>query len=113
MVTQSPVPTSGVKLPPPADVEEEVTPVPTTPSDGAPRTTGTAVRVNKFVVARYRHENLLVRVNQINNPEIPLCDINDGRVLSLVQSIHAYLFHLARGTLSVMTTITATSSKAS
>lgn len=44
----------------------------TAPSISTSETKGRAVRVTNFDVARYRHEDLLLRVNQIDDSEISL-----------------------------------------
>lgn len=76
MILQSPVHFPGKVLPLPADVKREVTKVVAAPDDCASESTGTAVQVKKFDVAHFCHEDLLAIVNQIKNPEIPLCDIS-------------------------------------
>lgn len=68
MMPQSPVQPSGKNVPPPADVHGEETGMETGPSDGTSETTGKTTRVTTLVVAHYRHDGLLFRVSQINNP---------------------------------------------
>lgn len=63
--------------------------------------------VTKFDVAHYHHEYVPLSVNQTNNPEIPLHDICEAHVLSLVQFIRQYGFDYARGTLFVTNTAVA------
>lgn len=89
IVLQSPVPPSAKKLPPPANVKEETTPVQIAPSDGASETTGTVMRETKFDTANYPYKDLLLRAHQINDPEIPLCDISNVHVYPFVQSFRA------------------------
>lgn len=90
MVIQSAFHYSAKKLSAPADVIEEVIPMPTGSSDGASETTGTALQVTKIDVAQYHHENVLPKVNQINEPDIALHDISDAHILSFVQFFLAY-----------------------
>lgn len=60
-----------------------------------------------FDVGLNRHEDLLLRVYQTNDSEIPVCDISDTHLLSLVQSLRADGFYHARGALLVTTPATA------
>lgn len=83
--------------------------MPAAPSNGASITTCTAVRVKKFDVARYRHEDVLLGVNQIDDLEIALRKISNARVLSRVQFNSLYVFNHARRILSVTNTAAASS----
>lgn len=58
-------------------------------------------------VVRYRHQDLLLRVNWICGPTIPLQNISDAPVLSLAQFFRADRFDHARETISVRTAATA------
>lgn len=51
----------------------------------------------------------ILRVKQINNLEIVLCDVGDAQILALVQSFCANGLNHSKGTLSVALTATATS----
>lgn len=66
------------------------------PSNGASETTGTTVEATKFGVAHYRQEDVLIRVDLINDLEIALRKISDGYVLSLVQCLRANGFDHAK-----------------
>lgn len=83
MIPRSAVPHSVIELSPPVYVEGEVTQVPKAPIEGASRTTDTAVRVTKFDVAFYRHEDVLHRVSQMNDPEVVPRAISNAPVLFL------------------------------
>lgn len=87
MIPQSAVPASVKKQFSPVDCGGEVTPAPAETSDGVSETTGTAVRVTKFDLAHYRHENEFPRVIQVNFPEIALRGIVGAHDINLVQSI--------------------------
>lgn len=91
------------KLSPPDNIEKEITPVPTTISDTVSDTTRTAEWITEFDEAHYRHEDVLPRVKQINDPEIELPDLSNAHVLSFPQSFHAYSIDHARGKRSVTT----------
>lgn len=112
MIPGSPVCPSSKKLALSAGVEEEVTQVATTPSDGAPETTDTVVRVKKFHIAYYRRENLLLKVDLFNGPEIQVRDKSCAHVLFPVLFIRASGIDQVRRTLFVTTSATATHSKA-
>lgn len=71
-----------------------------------------AVRVTKFDFAHYRQKDVLLRINQINELEVPLHDISDAHLPSLVQSLCVYWFEHTRGTLSVTTVAMTTRSEA-
>lgn len=43
-----------------------------------------AMGMTKFDVTHLRHEALLIRVNQTNDPEVPLCDKSDGLIPFIV-----------------------------
>lgn len=107
MIPQSPVSTLRQETGPPYDVDGEVTSVPTASTNGASETTGAAALVTNFDVVRYCHEDLLLSVNQINDPKIALRHISDAQVPFLVQAFRVFKFARARGTLSVTTTVTA------
>lgn len=106
-----PVPPSGKKIPPPADVKEEVIEVARVPKEGSSKTSGMTVQVTKVDVTHYRHEDLLLKVHQINDSEIQLGDVSDSYVLFVVQSFCVYGFGQARGTIPVTTTTMATLSE--
>lgn len=89
IVTQSIVSFSAIKLSPPANVKDEVTPVPTASSYRAFGTTGTAVQVTNFDVGCNRPDDAISRVKQTNIPEIALCTISYGQVLYFVQFLRA------------------------
>lgn len=112
MIQQSPVHSSGKKGPQPAVVEREVTEIATSLNDRVSETTGTTVRVTNFDVTYSRHEDLRLRVNQIDDPEIPLRNICNNHVLFLIQSFCAYAFGHARRTLLVTNTARKTGSEA-
>lgn len=86
---------------PPVDVEGEVIEMAIVSDEEASETTSMAVQVKKFGVDYYRHQNRLLRVNQMKNSEVSRHDVTDGHVLFLVQCIRAYGFGLARETISV------------
>lgn len=86
IIPQSPVSTTGKKLPQPANVERGITQVATAHSDGVSKTTDRAVRINKLHVFHYRCDDVLLRVNQINDLVIALRYIGVTRVLPLVQA---------------------------
>lgn len=75
-------------------------------------TTGTAVQAKTFDVTQNLHEDLLLGVEQINDPDIPLRHVSDSHVLSLAQSVLAYGFLHKRRTLSVITPSMANCSEA-
>lgn len=62
----------------------------TSPNVGTSDTTSTAVQMTEDEVAHYRTQYLHLRVDQINDSEIPLQDTRDARILSLAQFFHAY-----------------------
>lgn len=66
------------------------------------------MRVTEFGVAHYCHQDLLLRVSQMNGHEVLLCDINDTFVLSLAQSFCAYGLDQMRGTHTLSTNTTKT-----
>lgn len=70
-----------------ADMKGEVFEVTTGYSDGASETTGTAAWIRKFVVAHYRHQDLPLRVNQTNDPEILLRNIINGQMFFFTQPL--------------------------
>lgn len=94
---------SGKYVPPPADIDPEVTQVPTATSDSASKTTNSAAWVAKFDVAHYCHQILILKVSHVTNPENYFRNTSDAHVHSLLQSFRAYGLDLARGTLSVTT----------
>lgn len=61
------------------------------------------MQVIKFDLAHYFQEDVLLRVNKINDTEIALLFIRNVSILSLVESFHAYEFEHVMGTLSVTT----------
>lgn len=63
--------------------------------------------MTEFDVTHYCHEDKLIRVNQINDPEILFHDTSDVRDLSLLKSFQIYSCDHARGILSVTTTAAA------
>lgn len=73
-----------------ADMNNNVVHGVTVSTEAAPDNAGTAVRVSELNVAHYRHSNLLLSFNQIEDPEISLCGISDTYVLSLENSFHSY-----------------------
>lgn len=58
-------------------------------SNGVSETAGTAVLVKKFDFTYHLHEDALLRVNLMNDPEIILRDISKNHVLSLLASFSA------------------------
>lgn len=88
-----------------------VTSVPKVPRDIVLETRGAKVWVTKFDIPHYHLEDVFLRVNPINDPYISLRSMSDGHVLLLLQSLHAYGFDPARGTLSVKTTVAASRSE--
>lgn len=111
MMPQSFLPASVMELPPPGDVEEAVTLAATAFSDRLFMIVGTVVRETEIDNARYRHEDLLLKVNQINEPETPLRDMSDAHVRSLERFFRTCRFDYAWKTLSVTATATATRSE--
>lgn len=59
-------------------MESVVTQVEIALSEGASETTGLAVQVMKFDLVHHRHEDLVLKDNQLKDPEIPLRDISGG-----------------------------------
>lgn len=104
MVSQGAFPPSARKLSPPADVKREVTLVQAASTDRAPETTGRAVRVTNFDVARHRYEDVLLRANKINDSVMALRDISNTRDFSLLKSFLHFADH-ARRILSITTTV--------
>lgn len=84
--------------------KREVTPEATAPSDVASDTTGTAVHVTEFDFAHNRHEYLLLKGIQANNPEHALRNISNSHVRLLAQSFLENRFAHERRTLFVTTT---------
>lgn len=111
LIPQSPVHLSSKNMPPTAGVNGEVADLATAPDDGTSETTCTALWVKKFDVADYRHEDLLLKIDQIDDLEIPLPDMSDPHLFSLAQSFPLYRFNHARVKLSVATTATTTCSE--
>lgn len=95
----------------PADVKGEVLPEPNVSSDVVSETADTTVEVRKFDVVQYRHKDVLLIVNQINNSEIALCDITNAHDFSFVQFSRAYGFDRGGRTFSVTTTAAASLSE--
>lgn len=90
IIPQSLIHPHGKDVPPPANVESEFTESAAVLNDCISEITCTATWVTKFDAADYRQMNLLLRVNQINNPEVPLGDIFDARICLLAQPFCAY-----------------------
>lgn len=79
--SQSPVFSSSIELPLPVNVKKGVRHVVTALSDGASEITETNVLVTKFEISSYRQDALLLRIYQINDPEIPFRIIRISCVL--------------------------------
>lgn len=72
-----------------SDMDCEAKRLPPLPYDGASETRSPAMWVTKFGLAQYRQKNMLHRFNQTNALEIPLPDISNTDVHSLVHhSVH-------------------------
>lgn len=84
LILQNPIPPSNNELPLSADFKWEVTEMVALLNDGAFATKGTTVPIKKFHVAPYCHEDLFLKVNLINDPEILLIDISDGHAFSFL-----------------------------
>lgn len=61
----------------------------------------TEVNVHCFKLSKYQQADLFVRVEQIEDPDIPLRDVNLLHVTSLHTSFHMYSFDYSRGAPSV------------
>lgn len=61
----------------------------------------TAVNVCIFNVSSYQQENLFVRIDQIEDLNIPLGDVNMSYVTSLRTLFRVHVLYYLRGTLSV------------
>lgn len=101
IVSQSSVHLSDKNVPPSSNVDDEVTEMATALNSGTSETSSTAVRVTELSISNYHHEALLLKVNRIIDPEIPLRHINDVRVLFFELIFHVYAFDHQKRTLSV------------
>lgn len=69
------------------------------------------MRVAKFDIAYYRNEDVLLKLNQINDPKIALSNKSDTHVHFHLKFFSAYGFGLERETSSVIATTAASRSK--
>lgn len=90
---------------PSADIKWEVSPGPKRPMTVPLRLQARLCWWKNSKLLNYCHESVLLRVHNINKPEITLHGISGAHILTHVESFHAYGFEYARGKLSV--TITA------
>lgn len=111
-ILQSPIYLSGIDMLPPANVNYVGTEMATLPNEGAVENTDTAVRLSEFNVTYHHYKNLLIRVIQISNAEIQLCNTSGGHFLFLLQSFFTCGFHHSRKKLHATTTAATTLSEA-
>lgn len=88
----SPVHTSWKNVPSPVDVKNEVTEIAIALYISMFEITGMPARVIKFGFAYYCHKDLLLMVNETNDPEVLPRNITHYRVLFIVQSFRTYGF---------------------
>lgn len=84
IISRSPFHTFCKDVPPSVDMKGVVTKTARLLNGGASETLTTAVRVIKFDVVHYCHEDLLFGVNQISDAKIQLRDASDGHVVFLL-----------------------------
>lgn len=101
MILQSSVHPSRKKLPLPANVDGEITELAAASIVGTVEAKSTGAWVTNFGAVHHRHEDLLLRINQINDIDIHLHDISVVHIHCFAHSIRVYWFAHARETLSV------------
>lgn len=88
------------------DLKVEASKMAAAPIDGSTESKSTAARETKFYVARYCLEDLLLKVDLNNAPEIPLRNISDFHVLFFGKSFLVNGFYHTIETFSVTTAVT-------
>lgn len=98
---------SGKNVPANVDLIGKITQMSTARNDGPTMTTDMSTWRLEFSIALYRRQNLLLRVDWIRGPKIPLGDISSSHVIFHAQCFCAYGLDHARGTLSIAIAATA------
>lgn len=107
MNLQRPILKSGLDGPLLENGDGEITERATPGNVGTSDATDTAVRVPLFDLDQQCRKDPLLKIYQINPPEIFLRDIGDAQVFSVSKSFGAYELDYAKAKLSITTIITA------
>lgn len=86
-----------------SDDDMEILKVPVTDKTDSPYVeNGAAAAVCHFILKDYHYVDLVVRIEQIVNPDIPLCDISLSYASTFCASLYMYCFVHSNSTLSAV-----------